>query len=118
MVKGAARGTSSGRASAAATSTEKVSLSAPKPNDSTGDGGDGDGDGETARRRVEEEEEEPGWRAAATRPGRGLAPGLAAGFPESRIRGEDAEEIEGSMATSGEAETGSRAGGIPGEAAQ
>jgi len=45
-----------------------------------------------------EEEEAAGWRAAATRPGRGLA---AAGVPESRIRGEDAEEIEGSMATSG-----------------
>jgi len=85
MVKGVVRGTSDRRASA--------SLSAPQPDDSTGDGettrgGGGElaggrdegrpwthGDGETMRRRAEE----AGWRAATTRAGCELAPGLAAG---------------------------------------
>ena len=107
MVKGAASGTSSGRASAAATSTAKVSLSASKPNDSTAVGGDGDG--EMARREVV-----VGWRPgpAATRVGLGVGAGLEpgpAGVPESR-RGEEGEERDGSMTTgrTGEAETGSQ----------
>jgi len=115
MVKGAASGTSSRRASAAATSTEKVSLSASKPNDSTGVGGDGDG--EMARREVV-----VGWRppgTAATRVGLGVGAGLEpgpAGVPESR-RGEEDEERDGSMITGlgGEAETGSRAARFAGK---
>jgi hypothetical protein len=108
MVKGAASGTSSERASAAATSTEKVPLSASKPNGSTGDAGvGGDLDGEMARRRVVLGAA-AGWRPAATRVGLGLGAVLAPGLvrePGSR-RGEEDEEIEGSIAHwTGEAET-------------
>lgn len=84
-------------------------MSASKPNGSAagdaGAGRDGDGDGETARRGVAEE---AGWRAAATRLGRGLA-FAAPGVPWSLRRGEDAEEMEGSMAAStGEWRSGDR----------
>lgn len=98
MVKGAASGTSSGRASAADTSTEKVSLRASKPKVSIG--GVGDGDGEMARRRVTAGSWRPPPRAGATRgPGLTVDLGLVE-FRESRRSGEEEEEeTEVSMVT-------------------
>jgi hypothetical protein len=92
MEKGAARGTSSGRASAAATSTEKVSMRASKPEGSVGVGGGRVGDGEMARRRVAR------WRVARWRvvigvDGLGLRFGRGVGWLWEKRKGGEAMEV-------------------------